>query len=167
MTASCVSVCVCVRVLVWLWFGSFMCTFGGVVAVCTLTLVYMYLYIYIYIYACVCMRVCLCMCVCEAVNLSCPAPSKNTDSPLRRMLQRKITTPTDKHTLVSVQTHTLRQRDEVLHLNWRYSLLFILNVLCLCEIVTWVCVIAVNSKYWLMLHRIGDRLCLRTGGRVQ
>lgn len=49
----------------------------------------------------------------EAVNLSCPAPSRNTDSPLRRTLQGKIATPTDKHTLVSVQTHTLRQMEKV------------------------------------------------------
>ena len=54
---------------------------------------------------CVCARMCTCARACEAVNLSCPAPSKNTDSPLRRVLPRKIATPTDKHTLVSVQTH--------------------------------------------------------------
>ena len=110
---------------------------------------------------------CLCACVrvCKAVNLPCPAPSKKTDSPLRRMLQRKITTPTDKHTLVSAQTHTARHRKEVLHLNWSYSLLFILNVLFLWRTVYWVLVIVVHSKYWLVLHWTGDRLSLR--GRVK
>lgn len=63
------------------------------------------IYKYIYIY-----KHCACRRVCKAVNLSSPTPSKKIDSPLRRMLQRKITTPADKHTLVSVQTHTSRQR---------------------------------------------------------
>lgn len=111
----------------------------------------------------VCVWVGICVYLCEAVNLSSPAPSKKTDSPLRRMLQRKITTPADKHTLVSVQTQTLRQKDALLHLNRNYSLLFTLTVMC--EIVT-LCFfsIAVNWKYWLLLHWMGNRLSLR--GRV-
>ena len=94
-----------------------MCTHGRCSSVHAPACVYIYLYMCVCVRCGVCARVCVCVCVCEAVNLSRPAPSKNTDSPLRRMLQRKITTPTDKHTLVSVQTHTPRQMDEVLHLN--------------------------------------------------
>lgn len=79
--------------------------------VCLLVCGWVYVYVVVFWELCVhtgacthsaCVYVYVCVCFCQAVNLSCPAPSKKTDSPLRRTLQRKITTPTDKHTLVSV-----------------------------------------------------------------
>lgn len=68
--------------------------------------------------------VCVCtwsVCVCVFVNLSIYFAQLHPKRQTTRWSVRcreKITTPTDKHTLVSMQAYTQTQRDSVLHLNW-------------------------------------------------